>query len=379
MSGQMSSSEIEDMLSSVRRLVSEDFRPTPKPQIVSKMVVEDKLILTPALRVVSSSFAAKPMQGASVQVAQSQDMSVPASPVGVASVQSAAVQINPVRVTSDQAAAVPTLSEEIASVQASSDEAAKIEAGLALTPSIAPSPAVAPLPRLHLGAELEIAPTTPNVVATLSQAVNRQSGLDWDAETGDPEPDMSSLDWSSFTFARRSMQESWIARTAAIKAIEPVAEAPVALTPDVIGQGADPDHIVFHEQRQEDVWQDDDAAGMVEGASAVFAEDDGDWADAAEAEVIASLDELDAQNLDARKPDAQKPEAQAPQAATTAEVLPGVAQEEDNIFSEQVLRELVRDLIREQLQGDLGERITRNIRKLVKAEIARALAVHALE
>jgi hypothetical protein len=379
MSGQMSSSEIEDMLSSVRRLVSEDFRPTPKPQIVSKMVVEDKLILTPALRVVSSSFAAKPMQGAAVQVAQSQDMSVPASPVGVASVQSAAVQINPVRVASDQAASVPNLSEEVASVQASSGSAVPIEAGLAQTPSTAPRPAVGPLPRLHLGAELEIAPTTPNVVATLSQAVDRQSGLDWDAETGDPEPDISALDWSSFTFARRSMQESWIARTAAIKAIEPVAEAPVAgapvaVTPEVIGQGGDPDHIVFHEQRQDDVWQDDDAAGLLDGAGAVFAEDDSDWADAADAEVIASLDQLDAQNLDAQKPDMQ-----APEATTSAEVLPGVAQEEDNIFSEQVLRELVRDLIREQLQGDLGERITRNIRKLVKAEIARALAVHALE
>ena len=157
-------------------------------------------------------------------------------------------------------------------------------------------------------------------------------------------------------------------------AAEPVAGAPVAVTPEVIGQGGDPDHIVFHEQRQDDVWQDDDAAGMVEGASAVFAEDDDDWADAAEAEVIASLDQLDAPNLDAQKPDMQ-----APEATTSAEVLPGVAQEEDNIFSEQVLRELVRDLIREQLQGDLGERITRNIRKLVKAEIARALAVHALE
>ncbi len=43
-------------------------------------------------------------------------------------------------------------------------------------------------------------------------------------------------------------------------------------------------------------------------------------------------------------------------------------------YNEEVLRDLVRDLIREELQGDLGERITRNIRKLVRAEIARALA-----
>jgi negative regulator of sigma E activity len=39
-----------------------------------------------------------------------------------------------------------------------------------------------------------------------------------------------------------------------------------------------------------------------------------------------------------------------------------------------VLRELIRDILREELQGALGERITRNVRKLVRAEIARALA-----
>jgi len=38
------------------------------------------------------------------------------------------------------------------------------------------------------------------------------------------------------------------------------------------------------------------------------------------------------------------------------------------------LRELVVEIVREELQGALGERITRNVRKLVRAEIARALA-----
>jgi hypothetical protein len=37
------------------------------------------------------------------------------------------------------------------------------------------------------------------------------------------------------------------------------------------------------------------------------------------------------------------------------------------------LRELVRDMIRQELQGVLGERITRNVRKLVRREIQRAL------
>ena len=48
-------------------------------------------------------------------------------------------------------------------------------------------------------------------------------------------------------------------------------------------------------------------------------------------------------------------------------------------YDEQVLRDLVRDILREELQGALGERITRNVRKLVRAEIARVLAAQDLD
>jgi len=50
------------------------------------------------------------------------------------------------------------------------------------------------------------------------------------------------------------------------------------------------------------------------------------------------------------------------------------------VFEQRVQRQeqtqvaLVRDVLREELQGRLGERITRNIRKLVRAEIARVVA-----
>jgi len=43
-------------------------------------------------------------------------------------------------------------------------------------------------------------------------------------------------------------------------------------------------------------------------------------------------------------------------------------------FDEDLLRDLVRDILREELAGSLGEKITRNVRKLVRAEIAQALA-----
>ena len=38
-------------------------------------------------------------------------------------------------------------------------------------------------------------------------------------------------------------------------------------------------------------------------------------------------------------------------------------------------REMVAQVIREELQGTLGERITRNVRKLVRREINRALDI----
>jgi hypothetical protein len=48
-------------------------------------------------------------------------------------------------------------------------------------------------------------------------------------------------------------------------------------------------------------------------------------------------------------------------------------------FDEDILRELVRDLIREELQGKLGERMTRSMRKLVRVELLRLLATREFE
>ncbi|MGV8953402.1 MAG: hypothetical protein ACOH2M_20060, partial [Cypionkella sp.] len=89
------------------------------------------------------------------------------------------------------------------------------------------------------------------------------------------------------------------------------------------------------------------------------------WVAAAEASVIAALAE------DARAPD--------PEFANDPEDASDDPYDDETMrFNEDVLRELVRDILREELAGTLGERITRNIRKLVRAEIARALAAQQL-
>ena len=52
---------------------------------------------------------------------------------------------------------------------------------------------------------------------------------------------------------------------------------------------------------------------------------------------------------------------------------------DEAVLDEGMLRELVIEVIRQELQGALGERITRNVRKLVRAEIHRAIAGREFE
>lgn len=53
--------------------------------------------------------------------------------------------------------------------------------------------------------------------------------------------------------------------------------------------------------------------------------------------------------------------------------------EDDGLIDEEALRELVSEIVRQELQGALGERITRNVRKLVRREIHRALSAQEFD
>ncbi|WP_291732557.1 hypothetical protein [Leisingera sp. F5] len=66
------------------------------------------------------------------------------------------------------------------------------------------------------------------------------------------------------------------------------------------------------------------------------------------------------------------------EAAVAGAALETLAESADGYLDEDALRDLVASIVREELQGPLGERITRNVRKLVRREIHRALAAHDL-
>ncbi|MCB1365775.1 MAG: hypothetical protein KDK02_16785 [Rhodobacteraceae bacterium] len=82
--------------------------------------------------------------------------------------------------------------------------------------------------------------------------------------------------------------------------------------------------------------------------------------------------------------DHEGPDAPADEADGAARPEPGtgaadVLSSDETFLDEDSLRELVADIVREELQGALGERITRNVRKLVRREIHRALTAQELD
>lgn len=81
-----------------------------------------------------------------------------------------------------------------------------------------------------------------------------------------------------------------------------------------------------------------------------------------------------------RTPETARPAAQ-PTATAEPATEDGTAAlgGEDQFLDEEALRDLVTEIVRAELQGALGERITRNVRKLVRREIHRAMTAQDLE
>ncbi|MEO3415447.1 hypothetical protein AAFO92_12390 [Roseovarius sp. CAU 1744] len=122
--------------------------------------------------------------------------------------------------------------------------------------------------------------------------------------------------------------------------------------------------------------KDNDLARVMADVARECAEEDGSDAETEAEEALADDDpapfvfrsQSTARHLD---DDVLNPDDQAEDATTVAV--------EEAMLDEEALRDMVSDIVRQELQGALGERITRNVRKLVRREIHRALASQELE
>lgn len=281
MSDPLKKDEIEDVLSSIRRLVSEDVRTMAEPEAVApvqKPVQEaaDKLVLTPSLRVEEEAKTPE-VSGLSMEELVAQEMAKATS-------------------EPEQGPRVLTLSKTGADTAAPTQGATiSAEALRGSAPEVEEA--------------VEDAPEAASEEAPEPEAT---------AETVEDAQVMPAVEWQSV----RSYSE-------------------MEFDPEAAGDG-------------------DYAGTEVEAL---------EWG----------------QNVDNARPATEaevQPEEPASEAVIDAEVVSAPKQDDapyEAVLDEEMLRDLVGEIVRQELQGPLGERITRNVRKLVRREINRALASRQMD
>ena len=338
MSEPMSSVEIEDVLSSIRRLVSEDLRPASRPALTPKPDTGDKLILTPAFRVVE------------VQKAEDADNDRSPTPGPQVDAQVPEFAMDEKATAGHDCAPSSNLRSILDGVftQRSGGKGDDL-----FEDAVLPHPAETAREPSTIGA----------VVAVVGAAVTEN---DWEAETD--APCVAEADWDG---------EGWqMIRPDGIVAVE----APAVVEVEGVEPATGP-----HE-----AWGADDMWTQETSNTAIVPSGDTPKTFHAAFEAVATgvaEDQVSAARAD-------QAEAEAVAEILGAEVfesgaasvghgrrLTGVSvfDAEETAIDEDLLRDLVRDIIREELQGALGQRITRNVRKLVRAEINRALTSQDFE
>lgn len=392
MSERLNSVDIEDVLSSIRRLVSDEQRPAaraaaqpaapaPAPADVAATVAPvaptapmappaedalqaDKLILTPALRIAPGS---EEEEAAPPDAAEAPSDPAPA----FHSVRHAGATAR-VDAVMDQVARGLEESDWEAPSEPPAEFASDWIAAEDITPP-EPAPMAFDLPGRP--ASRPEAGLAPGLTAVTSDVETDESGDAWPTEdwAAPGEPDMVAPDRGGEDPGWAGIDPVSIDRMSASAQSEDA-----AMTIEIVGEdGADAPEWARMEQEALDQALDEvmsdpladaalagaglaAAATSASGAARAAQEPprDAGWADAAEAQIRRELEDKAEASVFARFDDDDH---------------------DDRAFDEEMLRDLVRDIIREELQGALGERITRNVRKLVRSEIARALAVRDFE
>lgn len=166
------------------------------------------------------------------------------------------------------------------------------------------------------------------------------------------------------------------------EAEQPRQDMPVDASPELSAQAAEFEALVAgrDDQWEPDGASDDDYAGDTSVSSLRWSEEE-----SAQTAMLSDADEEPSSDPDWDEADdltserhvqdwQDAEETAARQSAADAELARGEPLlMDDAVLDEEALRDLVAEIVRQELQGALGERITRNVRKLVRREIHRAL------
>ncbi len=345
MSNAMNTVEIEDVLSSIRRLVSEDLRPTHRLVSAALENGASKLILTPALRVVADVSTALPEGGdaldhprdlQTVLLDIGSDDDVPSPQLGP--------MFGSVRLSEQ-----PELINQAGGQSGQGDRAtAGLDADFLTT-------AMSRINGLSAGsAAAGQSETLGSVVAAVGAAVGPD---EWEPDGGEPVPQglaWADTEWNSDAgeVVSSEMATDGLVSEAALQVDED--GAPFAQDADDVDAGdAMPSGsvLILATTQTDDVASSQDALSPLEPVAAHV--DAVGQVSADQSLPLADLDDFAGHTDD--------------------------HDDDTGYLNEDVLRAIIADMIREELQGPLGERITRNVRKLVRSEINRALATRDFE
>lgn len=316
MSDPVKNAEVEDVLSSIRRLVSEDKRPlqtTPKPE-----PKPDRLVLTPALRVEETSIPDL-VEDAVEEVVEAEIQAAFAA-------EEEAVDHAFEPEASGDAQRAPE--EDYTSDPYGFDDETNLDGEVAEEQPVQSAPAEMADPSGSTEVEALSAK-----IAALETAIGdiaeewEPDGDDGNANAAEEAPTMS---WEDVEVSDGDAQEA---------DKDPEVEA-------VFADQAEPEPEI-EESSFEEVPAPEEVAAEV---AAEPAQDDPEPADIADEERI--------------------------DVGTTA---PFTMPAEDQLLDEDTLREMITEIVHAELQGALGERITRNVRRLVRREIHRALTARDLD
>jgi hypothetical protein len=347
MSEPMSAVEIEDVLSSIRRLVSEDLRPTHRLVSAALEQGPSKLILTPALRIVSDGRGALPEPADGSDEPHDLRLVLQNADPDEANETAETAEIFPVFGSVRQQDQLERQSRDL---KAAGDGQLPDANFLATAMSRINGLASANDNTDLVGQSDRIE----TALAAVGAAVGPE---EWEPDGGEPAPQ-----------ARAWADAVWNSADAADDVVQPDQDATLDLTE---AADLDPADAVEAEVEAEagdvfdaatsDMWSGDARAHDVQADTVVApAASESDW-DLSGQDTIVFQDIAVLRN-DSRDYDGALAPADGMDFDDTA-----------GFLNEDVLREIVRDMIREEFQGNLGERITRNVRKLVRAEINRAL------
>jgi cell pole-organizing protein PopZ len=324
MAGTLSSEEIEDVVSSVRRLVSNEQR----PRSLTRDLKSDRLLLTAALRVMPET---SPLA-----------LLVLDSPVvDTATVEVAMLTAEPTALAGDMPAAADPVEP-----QANAAE----DVGLVVVPD-----------EVEVVIDDDLLPTTdPERAADLAEASEEQPEAEWeDVILIDPAttPLGEAVDEAEI-LTGPAAQPEMADGTELDDGVEPW--TPAGRDPDA----GEPIPFVPLRRRAEHLATRLAAGEVVETPRPETA-----------ADIIPLTDVLPADAVGAIAADTGHAGASG-RPVTEFVDADGV---QIDVLDEHALQEFVRQTLRAELQGELGERITRNVRKLVRAEINRALMARDLD